>query len=36
MTIWNACLMSGVATIWLAMLSAVAYRVRVADAGERT
>jgi hypothetical protein len=37
MTIWNALMMSGVATIWVAMLSAVAYRARVAaePAGDR-
>jgi hypothetical protein len=28
MTIWNAFLMSSVATIWIAMGSALAYRVR--------
>jgi hypothetical protein len=28
MTMWNALLMAAVATIWIAMLSAVAYRVR--------
>jgi len=28
MTTWSALLMTAVATIWIAMLSAVAYRVR--------
>ena len=37
MTMWTAILMTGVAAIWLAMVSAVAYRVRAAtSAGERT
>jgi hypothetical protein len=41
MNFWAAILMSGVATIWVAMLSGVAYAVRFAptlraSAGERT
>jgi hypothetical protein len=36
MTIWTAALMTGVAMIWIAMLAAVALRVRTVDAGERT
>jgi hypothetical protein len=36
MTTWSALLMTAVGTIWIAMLSAVAYRVRTVDAGERT
>ena len=34
MSYWVFTLMTGVATIWVAMLSAVAYR--VSNAGERT
>jgi len=30
MTLWNAFMMTAVATIWIAMVSAVAYRVRAA------
>jgi hypothetical protein len=35
MTMWNAILGTGVAAIWLAMVSAVAYRVRAATVRAR-